>query len=277
MLVVFALAQIASCSDKSSTVTGTTCSGTMMAPDQTSSMVSSASSGVLRFAYAETNTPDLTPAGNIADDHTLVLDRGYIWTFEADGHIYAAVTSLNGVQLLDITDPHDIVPTDSITDNHQLALDDADNIVTFEADGRTYAAVASFGDSGMQMLDVTDPYDIVPADSITDDNNLALYGARGIDTFKVDGSIYAAVASFWDTSIQLFDVTDPYDIVPADSAHVGAFAHSITIFQSDGHAYAVVASNYGGGIHIPGTRGPLSPQDAFPSKVHRFLIQSKTQ
>ena len=207
-----------------------------------------------------TDPYDIVPADRITDDdgHPALKSASPVTTFQSDGRTYAAVASDwdKGVQILDVTDPYDIAPAGSIADNDNLALRYASTITTFQSDGRTYAAVASFVDDGVQILDITDPHDIIPADRITDDGNLMLARAVGITTFQSDGRTYAAVASDWDKGVQILDVTDPYSITPAgsitdDDGHLTlASAAGITTFQSDGRTYAAVASSFDDGVQI---------------------------
>ena len=73
--------------------------------------------GSTQSAFAETSyTPiNLTVADGIADDDSLYLDGIVrIATFESAGGTYAVVLSDEGVQVLDLTDPYNIVPTGSL-------------------------------------------------------------------------------------------------------------------------------------------------------------------
>ena len=215
-----------------------------------------------------TDPYDIVPADSITDDngHPALYRAAPITTFQSDGRTYAAVASEwdGGVQTLDITDPHDIAPTGSITDDDNLALFYARTVTTFQSDGRTYAAVTSFWDNGVQTLDITDPHDIIPADRITDDGNLTLARAVGITTFQSDGRTYAAVTSDWDGGVQILDITDPYSIAPAgsitdDDGHLTlAGAAGITTFQSDGRTYAAVASLLDDGVQMLDITNPYN-------------------
>ena len=103
----------------------------------------------------------------------------------------------------------------------------AAGITTFKSGNHTYAAVASYTDSGVQILDVTNPYSITAAGNITDTsdtNGLALRGATGITTFESGGYIYLAVASKEDSGVQIIssgitrpDTTPPVVIVGEDT------------------------------------------------------------
>ena len=65
----------------------------------------------------------------------------------------------------------------SISDDDGSGLSGARYIATFESDDRAYAAVVSYDDSGIQILDLTDPHNIVAAGGIADTDDLYLEGA----------------------------------------------------------------------------------------------------
>ena len=205
-----------------------------------------------------TDSSGITAAGSITDGGSLELDGAWgITIFESGGRTYAAVTGTrdDGVQILDVTDPSGITAAGSITDGGSRELDSAREIDTFESGSRTYAAVAAYLDDGVQILDVTDPYSITAAGSITDSDSLELDGAQGIATFKSGGRTYAAVAAYLDDGVQILDVTDPYSITAADSITDGGSleldgAASITIFESGGRTYAAVAAELDGSVQI---------------------------
>ena len=229
-----------------------------------------------------TDPSTITAAGSIddADGADLKLDGANgIAIFESGDRTYAAVAAEvdNGVQILDITDsfgPEDIIPAaDNIGDQADTVLSIANGIATFESDGNTYAAVTSSLEDGVQVLDITDPYDITLADSITDDGNMtALRGAHGITTFKSGANTYAAVAAPVDNGVQILDVTDPYNITPADSivdvndtindplTLIGAT--SITMFESGVNTYVVAGSPDEHGFQILDVTNPSNIDDA---------------
>ncbi len=201
---------------------------------------------------------DISATDQITDGGSLELDGARaIATFHAGGKTYAAVASSadHGVQILDVSDPHDISATDQITDDATLELAGATGITTFQAGGSIYAAVASFADDGVQILDVSDPSDISATDQITDDATLELESASGITTFQAGGSIYAAVASFDDDGVQILDISDPHNVTAADQITDGGSLElngprAITTFQTGGSTYAAVASSDDDGVQI---------------------------
>ena len=214
-----------------------------------------------------TNLPNIIAAGNITDDGTStdgleLWDARGITIFESGGHKYAAVAAYtdSGVQILNVTDPSNITAAGSITDdNISLELAGATSITTFKSGGHTYVAVAAYLDDGVQILDVTNPPNIIAAGSIQNTPSLKLDGAQDITTFKSGGHTYAAVASYSDDGVQILDVTNPPNIIAAgniagDGTNTDSLelweAHSITTFESGGHTYAAVAASSDDGVQI---------------------------
>ena len=211
------------------------------------------------YAFAQTaDTITLTAEGSITDGGTLALEEAYdIAIYKSGINTYAAVASHfdNGLQILDITDPDDIIEKDSITDEGTLELNGARDIAIYKSGINTYAAVASYTDDGVQILDITDPTNIIAKDSITDEGTLALRGAQGIAIFESDGKIYAAVVSYRDNGLQILDITDPDDIIEKDSiTDEGTLelngAKGIAIYESGNKRYAAVASYTDDGVQI---------------------------
>ena len=200
----------------------------------------------------------LSPTDRITDTGSLELDgaRG-IAIFEIGERTYAAVAAYydDGVQILDLTDPGNISATDQIDDTDSLELDGAADIDIFEIGERTYAAVAAYYDDGVQILDLTDPGNIRAAGQITDTIRLELYGARGIDTFEMDGRTYAVVAGHKDHGVQILNLTDPGNISATDQIDDTDSlelygARGIATFEMGGRTYAAVSGLKEGGIQM---------------------------
>ena len=193
----------------------------------------------------------ITDRGNTTDALELAGAVG-IATFESGGSTYAAVAAYsdNGVQILNITDPSAITAAGSITDGGSLELRGVSDIAIFKSGGSTYAAVVAFLDDGVQILNITDPYNINATDNITDGGGIMLDGADEITIFESDGHTYAAVVVSNDDAIHILDVTDPSAITSAGSIADGITTildnlNEITIFESGGHTYIAVSSYAG--------------------------------
>ena len=205
-----------------------------------------------------TDPYNVTPAGNIADDDTLSLlkPRG-VMAFQSAGRTYAVVAAYgdDGVQILDLTDPYNVIPVGDLADESDTLLDGARGITTFQSAGRTYAVVAAYGDDGVQILDLTDPYNVIPVGDLADESDTLLDGARGITTFQSAGRTYAVVAAYGDDGIQILDLTDPYNVTPAgniadDDTLSLLKPRGVMAFQSAGRTYAVVAAYGDDGVQI---------------------------
>ena len=217
-----------------------------------------------------TDPSNIIATDSITDTPNLVLDGATsITIFKSGGHTYAAVTAFfdDGVQILNVTDPSNIIATDSITDGGSLELDGVYGITTFKSGDHTYAAVAAYADDGVQILNVTDPSNIIATDSITDGGSLELDGATSITIFKSGGHTYAAVTAYDDDGVQILDVTDPSNIIAADSITDTPsleldVAYGITTFESGGNTYAAVTAYRDDGVQI--IRIDITPSDTTP-------------
>ena len=204
-------------------------------------------------------------AGNTRNIYNLLLTSAVgIDIFTLGDHTYAAVTSVIGVQILDITDPYNLVAAGNIGDTDDLLLNSAREIDTFTLGDHTYAAVTSRLDHGVQILDITDPYNPVAAGNIGDTDDLLLNSAREIDIFTLGDYTYAAVTSYVGNGVQILDITDPYN--PVAAGNIGDTddlllngANGIDTFTLGDYAYAAVTSYDGNGVQILDITDPYNP------------------
>ena len=211
-----------------------------------------------------TDPLNIIPAGSITGDGTntdsLELNgaRG-ITTFKSGTDTYAAVTGYtdDGIQILNITDPYNITAAYSIKDGGALALDAISPIITFNSTGGTYIATAEL--NTIQILNITDLSNITLAGSIASADDLEIRGVRGITTFESGDHVYIAAAANSDDGVQILDVTDPSNIIPAgniaddgtntDSLELNG-ALDIATFNSNGNTYVAVAAYSDDGVQI---------------------------
>ena len=115
----------------------------------------------------------------------------------------------HGVQIIDITNASNPTPASVVTDGSNYPeLRGAYSITTTTIGSSTYALVASQSDNGVQIIDITNPYNPTPASYITDDSDTELSGARSIST--IPGlPTYALVASELDDGIQIIQLAIP--------------------------------------------------------------------
>jgi len=156
-----------------------------------------------------------------ANSFTELADPRGVDTFTIGSNTYAIIASNpdatgGGVQLVDISDPSNVVAKDAATDGVGgfTHLDGALDVDTFTIGSSTYAIVGSEGDNGVQIIDISDPANIIPLDTATDgENNFdELDNASGVDTFTCGKRTYAVVAATADDGVQLIDISDPSNI-----------------------------------------------------------------
>ncbi len=184
-----------------------------------------------------TDPDDITAADHLSDTDQLELDGAdEVDIYRVGGRNFAAVTgnSDDGVQIIDITDPHNIFPTARVADSGSLRLDNPRGVAVHTIGGRHYAAVASQADDGVQIIDITNPYNPVPKANIGDTNSAELDGAFGIDTFTIGNRHYAIVASTDDNGVQIVEMT----AVTADAGD-GQSARTGSAVVLDGSGSAV--------------------------------------
>ena len=130
-------------------------------------------------------------------------------TFTIGSSTYAIVVSNvdDGVQMIDISDPTAIVAKDAETDgvNGFTELDGPEAVDTFTCGSRTYAIVVSPTDDGVQLIDISDPANIIAVDAATDGVNgfTELDAVYNVETFKIGSTQYAIVVSFEDKGVQM--------------------------------------------------------------------------
>jgi len=178
-------------------------------------------------------------------------------TFVIGGSTYAIVASFDddGVQIIDISDPTDIVAKDSLNNTDDLELNGAWGVDTFVIGNKTYAIVTANVDDGVQIIDISDPTDIVAKDSLNNTDDLELNGAGGVDIFVIGNKTYAIVASMVDDGVQIIDISDPTDIVAKDSLNnTGNLelngAIGVDTFVIGNKTYAIVVSKIDDGVQI---------------------------
>ena len=132
---------------------------------------------------------------------------------------YAIVASVDddGVQMIDISNPAAIRALDAETDgvNGFDELDGAAGVSTFTCGNRIYAIVSSNADDGIQLIDITNPINIVAVTSQSDETTVdgvvynrgftELDGARNVTMVTVGGIQYAIVTGQSDNGIQIVE------------------------------------------------------------------------
>ena len=173
---------------------------------------------------------------------------------EIDSSTYALVTAINdnGVQIIDITDINNPIAASEVIDGQDNfeALGGARDIAITTIGSSTYALVTSQPDDGVQIIDITDPYNPIAASAVFDeqDGYDELDGADAIAITTLEDTIIAVVASTNDDGVQFINITDPYTPLPIHSVTTEDAGYSfdkprdVVIRVVDGASYAFVLS-----------------------------------
>ena len=212
----------------------------------------------------------------VAIDYIDRLTKRYGFYNVAIAHIsdrtYAVATApqIDSVLIIDISYLAAPVPTDrweraiflqeyDLDPVTVITLSGANSVAIAEISGRTYAVVTTFGDDGVQIIDITDPAAPTPAAAITDDTGgfTELSKVWDVAITQIAGRTYAVVAASGDDGVQIIDITDPAAPTLAAPAPVAAItddtggftalkgANSVAIAQISGRTYAVATGSEG--------------------------------
>ena len=225
--------------------------------------------------------------------YTRLVQPTGVATFTIGSSTYAIVTSVIGiwtdaigsVTIIDISDPADINETDFEVDgaNGFTELYAAYGVDTFVIGSSTYAIVTGQTDDGVQIIDISDPANIVAKDAETDGVNgfTELDGARDVDVFTIGSSTYAIVTSYLDDGVQIIDISDPANIVAKDAETDGVngftlldAANGVDTFVIGSSTYAIVASHHDDGVQIIDISDPANivAKDAETDGVNGFTL-----
>ncbi len=211
------------------------------------------------------------PTGNMGvyASSRLLDGANGVSNFKIDGGTYAAVTSQydGGLQIIDVTKPNNPAESGRLEDSTSRLLEDTSSVDTFRRGGSTYAVVASWGDDGLEIIDVSNPSSPAETGRLADDNDVLLRGIRAVDAFEAGGSAYVAVASHPENGLQIVDVSDPASPSPAGKLADGGDrllggASGVEIFVVDQAIYAAVASQSDDGLQIVDVSDPDNPAEA---------------
>lgn len=181
-------------------------------------------------------------------------------TIGDSSYILASSYFENAAQIIDVTDPDSPAPAAALFDGVDgYALGGPHEIKAVQIGDETFAAVAAAYDSSISIIDITDPRSPSLASMMTDGRG----GFDHLDTVQYldvvshgDRTLLVAT-SYFDTAVQLVDITDPRAPEPLPSAAQGQDGFDALIGPTDvavashgGIAYMVVADYFGNGIQI---------------------------
>ena len=168
----------------------------------------------------------------------------------------------NGVQIINITTPSNPIAASAVTDGENYPeLQGPVSITTTTIGSSTYALVASNADHGVQIIDVTDPYQPSPTSILQDgSNSLELRHPRSITTTTIGSSTYALVTSQIDDTVSIVNITTPSTPTKASAVSDGSkYKNLDTPFSVIGSStYALVAAMYDG-VQVIDITNPYAP------------------
>ena len=196
---------------------------------------------------------------------------GSIAIHEISNRTYAVVSSMEGIQIMDVTYPKSPSPTSAIFGEYaMLGSGRLINVETAQISGRTYA-VAAIGE-GIRIIDITAPAAPAHAASILNGRggfgNVTGAGSiAGMAVAEISGGHYLLAAAPAEGAVLVIDVTDPTAPRPASRAEDGRDgfealegAIDVEVAVISGGTYAVVAG--WGGIQIIDMSDPAAPRPA---------------
>ena len=196
-------------------------------------------------------------------------------TTTESGSTYALVASFldNAVQVIDVTDPTNLIPVASLRDGEGgfEALGGGNAMAITTISGSTYALVAGYLDHAVQVIDVTDPANPIPVASLHDGVGgfEALAGPFDIEIVTASGTTYVLVASYLDNGVQVIDMSDPTSPIPVAAIQDGvddfeglAAAIGLAIVSTQDNTYALVASFEDDAIQVIDVTNPTDPLPA---------------
>ena len=224
------------------------------------------------------NPSNPTAVSSITDGNNAYTELNgaiYITTTTINSSTYALVAGQrdNGIQIIDVTDPYVPFAVSSLSHGPTYSkLVDASSIAITTTDSSTYAFVTSpynhvFEASGVQIIDITNPYAPTPVSTIVDNAGgyTELDGANFITTTTIDSSTYALVTAR-DDDVQIIDITNPSNPTAVSSITDGVDgftelkgAASITTMTLNSSTYALVASSDDNGVQIIDITNPSNP------------------
>lgn len=150
-------------------------------------------------------------------------------------------------------------PTDNLRDYYgDHALWGARSIAIYEEGTRMYAVVTAYRDNGVEIIDITDPYDVTSVGNIYQkDGDYKLDGAQGIAVYENSTHRFAVVSSYHDDGIQVLDITDHSNIVGTDylttdddGTLVMDGIWGLDVFGNSTHTFVITAAYVDRGVQI---------------------------
>ena len=163
-----------------------------------------------------TNPVNPWPVEAFFDDE-VVYDMdgpGDVETYSISGKTYALIAAKwdGAVHIVNVTNPEMPRHVSSVEDNTDgiVALDGTGDVDLVPVGERMYMVATGMLDSGVQIIDITDPTDPITIDSVYDNarNIRLLGGAASVDTAIISDTLYIMVHGIRDNGVQLLSVSD---------------------------------------------------------------------
>ncbi len=183
---------------------------------------------------------DSTSVGRIADSVSSLLGAVVdVKVFQIGSNYYAiAVGNDNALQIVDVTNPENPTTLGSISDNVTRLLETPKGVDVIQIGSSYYAVVASFGDDGIEIIDVTNVNSPSSVGRVSDDGTKLLDGASDVAIVNISDSYYAVVASYYDEGIEIIDISNPASPNPVarvadDGNRELSGAQNVVIYQQE--------------------------------------------
>ena len=238
--------------------------------------------------FVSTIPNDSLGSAEIRDSHTIkaysVLDGDYeMEVFESQDSTYAIVIPKNkdGIRIINITNPANPTPILTIHDNSGGfdALRGVKDVEVFDSRNHTYAMAVAKDDNGIQIIDITNPANPVPASIFDDSAGLHLYGVRDVEVFVSGRHTYAIAAPMFGDAYEIINITNPSKPFPsyATSADSIRAPFNVEVFSNGIYTYAITAPYMGDAYQITNITNPSNPSPLlWESDIPETLIASLT-
>ena len=180
--------------------------------------------------------------------------------FTRDGTTYLVVAAYDEdtVQILDISNTSSIDVVDRVFDDPDTLLDRPTSVEHFIIDNTDYIAVGSYHNDAVQILNLADPPNTVPAGKFQDTWQHKLDRVYDLDIFTIGSHTYAATASDHSHGVQVLNLTDPENLDDLDWINDTSDTFirnprgidTFTDPANPSHTYAVVTSHNNHGVQI---------------------------
>ena len=150
-----------------------------------------------------------------------ILDIATINIGESSFALITSSSDGGSVHILNMDDPYNPLPASFIEDSSEYPVLARPTSITATTIGSsTYALVTSTIEDGVQIINITDPYNPTAAWHITDEDGAftTLNHPTSIITTTIGSSTYALVTARDDHGVQIIDITNPYEPIARSAA-----------------------------------------------------------